>query len=100
MKCMDEEEYLRKYMVIILKKHEKRFNTILMGMADFLRQEVKNFPEDVRVPLYNSMLLMVFVNAISTTLTRIDEDEFDDALKHVFDSIIAACDEIRKRYPL
>lgn len=100
MKCMNEEEYLKRYMVFTLKKHEKKFNTILMGMADFLRQEVKPLPKDLQASLYNSMLLMVFVNAIATTMIRIDEDEFDDALNHVLESIVAACDELRERYRL
>lgn len=97
---MDEEDYHKRFMILTLKKYEERFNSILMMMADFLRQEVKNLPKELQCPLYNSMLLMVFINAIATTMVRIDEDEFDEALNHVIESIIAACDELRERFPI
>lgn len=97
---MDEETYNKRFMILTLKKHEKRFNSILTMMADYLREEVRKLPKEVQCSLYNSMLLMVFINAIATTMARISEDEFEEALHDVIKSIIDACDELRERFSL
>jgi len=97
---MDNEAYLKKIMILILKKHEEKFNDILISLANFLKQDIKNFPKDIQSSVFNSMLLMVFINCIATTMIHIPEDEFEDALSSLIESIIDACEELRERFPL
>lgn len=95
---MDDEEYHKKFMIITLRKHEERFNRILMKLGNFLREDIKHIPKDIQESLFHSMMIMVFINAIATAVIYIDEEEFEDALHHIIGSLIAACDDLRKRY--